>query len=79
MRNGVLTLMTIVMSSASGSVAGYHVEPVKASWSGWTPQYGNVSQTVVCCWDSLETISLFAGAKGNGGAYYVTVKTAALR
>lgn len=32
-----------------------------------------MAQTVVACWDSLETVSLFAGAKGNGGAYYVSV------
>jgi hypothetical protein len=76
MRNGVLALMTVVLSSASGSVVGYHIDPVKAAWSGWTrtiPGYDTVSQEVVVCWDSLDRVELFAGAKGNGGAYAVQV------
>jgi len=61
---------------ASASVVGYHVEPVKAMWSGHTgiiPPNNYVSQQVVVCWDSLDRIELFAGAKGNGGAYHATV------
>jgi hypothetical protein len=37
------------------------------------PQYGGVSQTVRCCWDSLERVELFAGTRGDSGYYLVTV------
>ena len=73
MRNSVLALMMVALSSASGSVVGYHIEPVKAAWSGWTPQYREVSQSVVACWDSLERVELFAGTRGNSGYYHVAV------
>jgi hypothetical protein len=68
--------LVVVCEFASASVVGYHVEPVKALWSGltrtiWGQDY--VEQQVVACWDSLERIELFAGAKGNGGTYHVTV------
>ena len=71
MKGGMLLLLMVGVACAS--VAGYHIEPVKAAWSGWTPQYGNVSQSVVVCWDSLDRIELFSGAKGNGGLYHAGV------
>jgi len=37
------------------------------------PQYGGVSQTVTCNFDSLSYVELFAGAKGNGGQYRADV------
>jgi len=55
---------------AAALVVGYHVEPVKASWSGHTdtiPPNNYVAQTVTCNFDSLSYVELFAGAKGNGG------------
>jgi hypothetical protein len=64
--------MAMMCGLASASVVGYHVEPVKASWSGHTdtiPPNNYVSQTVVACWDTLERVELFAGAKGSGGTY----------
>ena len=72
MRNSVLVLMIVVLSSAWGSVVGCHVEPVKAAWSGRT-LYENVIQTVTCNFDSLSYVELFAGAKGSGGVYHVAV------
>ncbi len=69
--------LLMALGFASASVVGYHVEPVKAMWSGWTeamPGRDYVDQQVVACWDSLERVELFAGAKGNGGSYHVAVR-----
>jgi hypothetical protein len=78
MRNSVIVLMTAVVSSASGLVSAYHIEPVKASLSGWTPFQGYVSQVVRCCWDELDSASgsyceRFAGETLSGGHYKVDV------
>jgi hypothetical protein len=72
------TIVALLLSvgAAFPYVVGLHVEPVKAQWSGWTPsQFPNnfVSQGVTCNFDSLSYVELFAGAKGNGGAYQVQV------
>jgi len=45
------------------------LDPVKAQWSGLADPEDGVWQQVVACWDSLERIELFAGAKANGGVY----------
>ena len=69
-------LLLLLAGVAFPSVVGYHLDPVKAQWSGWTSYLepnNYVEQTVVACWDSLERVELFAGARGNGGAYHVTV------
>jgi hypothetical protein len=68
--------VVVMCACASAYVVGYHVEPVKALWSGltrtiWGQDY--VSQTVTCNFDSLSYVELFAGAKGAGGAYTATV------
>jgi hypothetical protein len=72
----VVSVLLLWASVAFGFVTGYHVEPVKAALSGWTPgEFPNryVSQTVTCNFDSLSYVELFAGAKGSGGTYYVAV------
>jgi len=64
--------LAVMYGCAAALVVGYHVDPVKASWSGHTdtiPPNNYVSQFLTCCWDSLDRIELFAGAKGNGGTY----------
>jgi hypothetical protein len=76
MRNSVLALMMVVLSSASGYVTCYHVEPVKAAWSGWTTLQSNrVSEVITCNFDELDSASggyveLFAGFHGASGNYY---------
>ncbi|MCX6843467.1 MAG: hypothetical protein NTX53_14435 [candidate division WOR-3 bacterium] len=68
--------MAMMCGLASASVVGYHVEPVKASWSGHTdtiPPNNYVAQTVTCNFDSLSYVELFAGAKGDSGTYTATV------
>ena len=70
-RQGAVLLL-LIAGVAFPSVVGYHIEPVKAQWSGWTSYLepnNYVSQQVVACWDSLDRVELFAGAKGNGGQY----------
>jgi hypothetical protein len=65
-------LLLLIAGVALPSLVGYHIDPVKASWSGWTHLHGpgdTVAQTVTCNFDSLSYVELFAGAKGNGGAY----------
>lgn len=68
-------VLLLLMGVAFPYVVGYHLDPVKSQWSGWAlgDENHGVAQTVVACWDSLERIELFAGAKGSGGAYHVTV------
>jgi len=71
MKNALMGLI-VTVTLAVASVTAYHVEPRTAAMSGKVsgdPQNGGVSQTVVVCWDSLERIEIFAGAKGNGGVY----------
>lgn len=80
MRNRVLVLMALVLSSAHGYVTAYHVEPVKAAWSGWTAFQSYVSQTVTCNFDELDStagayVELFAGSPGGGGQYNLSVLT----
>jgi sugar lactone lactonase YvrE len=47
----------------------YDIPPVKADWSGWTTPGGYVAEVMTANFDSLGYVELFAGAKGNGGAY----------
>jgi hypothetical protein len=76
MKSAVLLLL--IAGVAFPYVVGFHVEPVKAQWSGWThwQQPNNfVSQGVTCNFDTLCYVELFAGAKGGGGAYHLSVLT----
>jgi hypothetical protein len=59
MRNVGIMLAAAALSSALGLVSAYHVEPVKAAWSGWTPLYGNVSEVITVNFD--EPITGFRG------------------
>jgi hypothetical protein len=65
MKGGVVLLL--LAGVAFAYVVGYHVEPVKASWSGLTPRYVTLSENITCNFDSLSYVELFAGAKGSGG------------
>jgi hypothetical protein len=67
-------LLLLIAGVASPSAIGYHIEPVKALWSGLADPEDGVSQQVVACWDTLERVELFAGAKGNGGEYRAGVR-----
>ena len=67
MRSKVLVLVAVMLSSAYCYVTGYHVEPIKAAWSGWTAFQGYVSQGVTCNFDGLSYVELFAGEKGKRG------------
>jgi hypothetical protein len=76
MNKGKLAALTMCIAAAAyGLVNAYHVEPIKAAWSGWTlGEDGYVSQQVTCCWDSLAYVELFAGDSGStGGDYRVGV------
>lgn len=74
MRNKVLVLVTLMLSSSHGYVSAYHVEPVKALLSGWSPLYENVTQTVTCNFDSLSYVELFCGAIADSGTYNLDVR-----
>jgi hypothetical protein len=71
MRNRVLVLMAAVLSSAYGLVTAYHVEPVKAAWSGWThrpPVSGYyVSEVITDNFDELVYCEFFNGKGSNAG------------
>ena len=62
-------LLTVSCGSLLGLVRVYDVAPVKASWNGWTHRGDALSQVITCNFDSLNYVELFAGARGNGGAY----------
>jgi len=68
MRNSVLVLVAAVLSSAHGYVSAYHVEPVKAAWSGWTTLQSNrVSEVITCSFDELVYCEFFNGKGSNAG------------
>ena len=66
-----IAVMLLAVSAALASVRAYAVDPVKAAWSSKVPgqaPYGGVAQTVTCCWDSLDAVHLFCGARGDTNA-----------
>jgi hypothetical protein len=67
--------LLLISGVALPYVVGYHVDPVKAMWSGWALGDVNhgVSQSITFNFDSLCYVELFAGTKGNGGAYTAQV------
>lgn len=79
MRSAVLLLL--IAGVACPLVVGYHVDPVRANWSGWTGHQApnnRVSQVLTINFDELDSASgayceLFAGTRGAGGQYHVTV------
>ncbi|MBM3330899.1 hypothetical protein FJY68_03495 [candidate division WOR-3 bacterium] len=81
MRSSVLVLMTAVLSSAFGLVSVFHQEPLTAAMSGWTTfEHRTVAQVITINFDELDSAAgayceLFAGTKGGGGDYHVTVRT----
>jgi hypothetical protein len=71
-------LLLLMAGAAFPLVVGYHLDPVKASWSGWTHRDDTVSQILTINFDELDSASgayceLFAGSKSGGGAYHVSV------
>jgi len=73
-------LLLLIAGVAFPLVVGYHVDPVSANLSGWTHRGDNVSQVLTINFDELDSTSgayceLFAGSRGAGGAYHVSVRT----
>jgi len=76
-------LLLLIAGVAFPLVVGFHVEPVSAAQSGWTQRlYPNnyVSQVLTTNFDELDSVSgsyceLFAGSRGGGGPYHVSVLT----
>ncbi len=84
MRNGVIVLMAVALSSAYGLVSAYHVEPRTAGQSGWTRSVQPndvVSQVVTVNFDELDSaaggcyVELLAGGKCRGLGYALAVST----
>ncbi|MBN2464638.1 hypothetical protein JXD38_03310 [candidate division WOR-3 bacterium] len=53
-----IALLLACIGLAFPLVVGYHVEPVKAQWSGWTsrpPPNNAVSEVITCNFDELDT------------------------
>ncbi|MFO7639156.1 MAG: hypothetical protein R6X14_07700, partial [bacterium] len=62
MRKALLVVMIATIQTGSALMQAYSVEPVKASWSGWTDTirpYNYISQTITCNFDSLKRVELF--------------------
>jgi hypothetical protein len=76
LRSAILRLLFVWVSVAFPLVTGYHVEPVKAAWSGWSPsEFPNnfVSQGVTCNFDEPIYAEYFTGTATNG-QYQVQLK-----
>lgn len=67
-------LLTAAYGSGLGLVSVYHVDPVKAPWSGWTHRGGTLSEIITCNFDSLACVELFAGGIVNWGTYNLDVR-----
>jgi hypothetical protein len=76
MKNFVIALL-LVAGAAFPYVVGLHVEPVKAQWSGWAlgDENHGVWQSLTCNFDTVVYCELFAGSRGGGGDYYLSVLT----
>ena len=76
-------LLLLIAGVASPLVVGFHVEPVKAAWSGWTSHQApnnRVSEVITCNFDELDSTTgsyceLFGGSLGARGPYHVSVRT----
>ncbi|UCG43753.1 MAG: hypothetical protein JSU73_03825, partial [candidate division WOR-3 bacterium] len=71
-----LVLVTLLVTVSSALVQGYSVDPVKASWSGWTPWLepnNYVSEVLTVNFDEPAVASLFCGSRGGDGAYNVNI------
>ena len=69
--------LVMMCGCAAAYVVSYHVDPVKASWSGHTdtiPPNNYVAQTVTCNFDSLSYVELFCGAIADSGTYNLDVR-----
>lgn len=79
MRSAAIALL-LLAGTAFPLVVGYHLDPVKSSWSGWTPsEFPNnyVSEIITTNFDSLTDpayIECFVG-DGNPAGYKVEVLT----
>jgi hypothetical protein len=73
-----LVLVTLLVTVSSALVQAISVDPVKASWSGWTPWLepnNYVSEVLTVNFDLPITASLFCGSAGAGGDYQVSILT----
>ncbi len=86
MKGQTFKLVAVLMAmcgSAMALVRAIHIEPVSAAQSGWTRTVQGqdyVSQILTINFDELDSAAgayceLFAGTKGGGGDYYVSVLT----
>jgi hypothetical protein len=71
-------LSMAVCGPVLGLVSAYHVEPVKAAWSGWINRGDSVSEVITCNFDELDSASggyveLFAGFHGAGANYHLGI------
>ena len=74
----VAVLLTVACGFMLGLVSVYHVDPIKASWSGWTHRADTVTQVLTCNFDELDSASsgyveLFTGLHGDSGVYHLNV------
>lgn len=81
MRNMAMVLL-LLAGVAYPLVSAYHIEPVNARQSGWAlgDENHGISQVLTINFDELDSVSgsyceLFAGSRGGGGAYHVSVNT----
>ena len=81
MRNMAMVLL-LLAGVAYPLVSAYHIEPVNARQSGWAlgDENHDVRQVLTINFDELDSVSgsyceLFAGSRGGGGQYNLSVLT----
>lgn len=70
--------LALLNATAFGFFRPYAIEPVKTTWSGWTGAGDWVSQVITCNFDEMDNtcfVELFAGEKGQGGDYNLSVRS----
>jgi hypothetical protein len=72
----VAALLLAIAGVAFPLVVGCHVDPIQASWSGWTVHgtpTDRISEVITCNFDSLAYVELFTGFRGAGANYHLDI------
>jgi len=69
----VTLLVAVLTGAAMAVVTAYHIDPVRADWSGKADPEDGVSEIITVAFDLPVTASLFCGSPGAGGTYSVGI------
>lgn len=75
MRRRICLAVMLTAVVAFGFLKSVDIEPVKASWSGWTGSHQSnnwIAQTITANFDSVSEAQLFVGVVGDTSHHYGT-------